>query len=513
MTVTVANTATTNSWEYWLDRTNELAFAQTYKNVSVGSNTAVGDASISGTFSGGDLVANNTTTSTTNATGALVVKGGAGIAENLNVGGTFDLDGIATFNNVANFGQAAFTANVTFGDGDVLSFGAAADLELSHDGVDSVIKGGAGLKVDSDLLTIRNGSQDETTATFAANGAVTLYHDNAAKFATSATGVDVTGTATVDGLTIDGTSDINGAMTFQSPADIAFDDMATNGSKFLKVNAGGTAVEYSNSIITNISEIGDVAIGGSLALANGHVLVYNESTSQFENFPRDLLDTILFQDLDNVDGSGEGSILIKTTGATGLTGTANGYVAGRMDNVSETTFISQTGTSLTYSSDTNSHLQVFKNGVKLVPTTDFTSNTTTITLNDTLDTADIVQVVEFDPTAFVAADGTATDAAHSDYSDMRLKENINLWAHNEDIYNVNTYTYYWQDKDRFHDRQEVGFIAQELEQHVPQVVVKNAEGERMVDYGKMTAVLLSLIKEQKDEIENLKTILLKNGIE
>ena len=184
-----------------------------------------------------------------------------------------------------------------------------------------------------------------------------------------------------------------------------------------------------------------------------------------------------------------------------------------MDNVSETTFISQTGTSLTYSSDTNSHLQVFKNGVKLVPTTDFTSNTTTITLNDTLDTADIVQVVEFDPTAFVAADGTATDAAHADYSDMRLKENLNLWTHNEDIYNVNTYTYYWQDKDRFHDRQEVGFVAQELEQHVPQVVVKNAEGERMVDYGKMTAVLLSLVKEQKDEIENLKTILLKNGIE
>ena len=40
---------------------------------------------------------------------------------------------------------------------------------------------------------------------FAANnGAVTLYYDNAAKIATTSTGVDVTGTVTADGLTVSG---------------------------------------------------------------------------------------------------------------------------------------------------------------------------------------------------------------------------------------------------------------------------------------------------------------------
>ena len=39
-------------------------------------------------------------------------------------------------------------------------------------------------------------------ATFTANGAATLYYDNAAKIATTSTGVDVTGTVTADGLTV-----------------------------------------------------------------------------------------------------------------------------------------------------------------------------------------------------------------------------------------------------------------------------------------------------------------------
>jgi hypothetical protein len=41
-------------------------------------------------------------------------------------------------------------------------------------------------------------------ATFATDGAVTLYYDNAAKLATTSTGIDVTGTVTADGLTVDG---------------------------------------------------------------------------------------------------------------------------------------------------------------------------------------------------------------------------------------------------------------------------------------------------------------------
>ena len=510
MTVNVSNTAVTNTPTYLIDRTNELADAMSTKAVTVGSNTAIGDAAINGTFTAENYVANATTTSTTNATGALVVKGGAGIAENLNVGGTFDLDGIGTFNANASFtGIVTHYANVSLGDSDVLAFGDADDLKIYHDSTDSIING-TSLKIDSDVVTVRNGSSTETLATFTANGAVDLYYDNASKITTTATGADVTGTITVDGIVVDGTTDVNGVATFRTPADIAFDNMSSNGGKYVRVNAGGTAVEYANAEIDSVFDLGNVELNGSLA--NSHVLAYDITAGKFKNYPRSLLDAIQFSDLDNLDGSGAGSILVKTTGASGLTGTSNGYVAGRMDNVSETTFTSQTGNTITYSSDANSHLQVFKNGVKLVPTTDFTHDTNSVDLIVNLDAADIVQVVEFDPTAIVAADGTATDTAHADYSDMRLKEDIQFYTPSEDVYNLNTYTYYWQDKDRFHDRQEVGFIAQELEQFVPQTVIKNSDGERMVDYGKMSAVLMSLIKEQKERIDGLEELLKLNGI-
>ena len=61
MTVTVANTANTNTFDYWRNRTNELADAMTNKTVTVESNTATGNAAITGTFSANVLFLGNTT--------------------------------------------------------------------------------------------------------------------------------------------------------------------------------------------------------------------------------------------------------------------------------------------------------------------------------------------------------------------------------------------------------------------------------------------------------------------
>jgi len=60
MTITVANTEITNTFDYWRARTNEVAYALTNKVVSVDSNAAVGNAQIFGvlfanTFSGNTL--------------------------------------------------------------------------------------------------------------------------------------------------------------------------------------------------------------------------------------------------------------------------------------------------------------------------------------------------------------------------------------------------------------------------------------------------------------------------
>ena len=64
MTLNIANTANNNTFDYWRNRTNELAFASTRYAVTVDSNTAVGNAAITGTFTSNVLVSNTASLNT-----------------------------------------------------------------------------------------------------------------------------------------------------------------------------------------------------------------------------------------------------------------------------------------------------------------------------------------------------------------------------------------------------------------------------------------------------------------
>jgi hypothetical protein len=64
MTVNIANTANNNTFDYWRNRTNELAYAMSTYAVTVNSNTATGNAAITGTFTSNSLIANSVTINT-----------------------------------------------------------------------------------------------------------------------------------------------------------------------------------------------------------------------------------------------------------------------------------------------------------------------------------------------------------------------------------------------------------------------------------------------------------------
>ncbi|MEA2112812.1 MAG: tail fiber domain-containing protein, partial [Patescibacteria group bacterium] len=51
---------------------------------------------------------------------------------------------------------------------------------------------------------------------------------------------------------------------------------------------------------------------------------------------------------------------------------------------------------------------------------------------------------------------------------------------------------------------QIGLIAQELEEHFPHLVNTDSEGYKSIQYGKLSAVLLEGMKEQQQEIEELK---------
>ena len=112
----------------------------------------------------------------------------------------------------------SMTGDLSFGDNNKVVLGAGSDLKLYHTGSHSYIdeSGTGNLYIGSN-----NGGgvyiqgSGETLASFVDDGAVTLNFDNAAKVATSSTGIDITGTATMDGLTVNSGS-TNTVATFQS---------------------------------------------------------------------------------------------------------------------------------------------------------------------------------------------------------------------------------------------------------------------------------------------------------
>jgi archaellum component FlaC len=51
---------------------------------------------------------------------------------------------------------------------------------------------------------------------------------------------------------------------------------------------------------------------------------------------------------------------------------------------------------------------------------------------------------------------------------------------------------------------QIGVIAQEIEEVIPELVYEDAGGTKSVAYGKITAVLIEAIKDQQNEINELK---------
>ena len=102
-----------------------------------------------------------------------------------------------------------FTDKITLPDSAAgsINVGLSSDLQIYHDGSNSYIRdtGTGVLVLKSNFISVDT-ETGETMAVFDDNGAVTLYHDNSAKLATSASGVTVTGTVAATSYTGDGSS-------------------------------------------------------------------------------------------------------------------------------------------------------------------------------------------------------------------------------------------------------------------------------------------------------------------
>ena len=168
-----------------------------------GAGAAVTD--ISSDF--GALSASNNLSDLASAATALTNLGVTATAAELNYNDITTLGTVEASKTVT----ADSSGNVRFPDNEELQLGTGGDLKLLHTGSDSIIRdAGSGdlyIQASSNIRFTTPGG-GETFAQFTENGAVALMYDDTNVMQTTSTGINVTGTAVTDGVTVDGTLDI-----------------------------------------------------------------------------------------------------------------------------------------------------------------------------------------------------------------------------------------------------------------------------------------------------------------
>jgi len=153
--------------------------------------------------------------------------------------------------------------DVTFPDNEKLKLGTGGDLQLYHDGGNSVIAdNGTGnllLYASTDLILQQSGSANRY-ADFAENGAARIYHSGNIKFVTTSVGADVTGELIADSYneTYAAVTSSSNATTVDCEAGNAFSHTLTENTTFTFSNppASGTAYSFSIEIIQDASASG-----------------------------------------------------------------------------------------------------------------------------------------------------------------------------------------------------------------------------------------------------------------
>ena len=197
-----------------------------------------------------------------NGTGTLFLDAAqVNILDGANTAAAFTAAGATTLYHNGSAKLATTSGGVTVTGGLT-----ATALAVNSGGSTSDLSGTAIFRIMGGDVRITNAAGSEAMATFAADGAVTLYHDSSAKLATTSTGVQTTGTLNVNGAysfpTSDGTNgqvlqtDGSGNLTFVTGGGGAGDITAVVAGTNLTGGAtsGSATVNLAGSL-TSISKI------------------------------------------------------------------------------------------------------------------------------------------------------------------------------------------------------------------------------------------------------------------
>ena len=456
----------------------------------------------------------NSTSSTNTTSGALVVTGGVGIAGDLNVGGslsmanllvsgTFEVTGATTLKSTLGVtGAATFESSV--GVSGPLGVTGATYLNgtLGVTGA-ATFKSSAGV----------NGSLGVTGATYLNS---TLGVTGAATFESS---LGVSGPLGVTGATyLNGSLGVTGAATFKSSVGVS-GPLGVTGATYLNGTLGVTgAATFKSSAGVN----GPLGVTGATYL-NGTLGVTGAST--FKSTLDVSGDTTLQSDLyvygGDIFGPTSGTINIGNNCNTLNIGTSSSTGTINMGNTGNTV-----NSVITYGGDIggpgdtagtgNAALQV--NGGVFIEDNLMVyggnicgpqGSTLNIGYGVSLYSVSTINIgntgsnpsVNILGSSGLSISGQCQAASFNATSDYRIKENVSHLDENFNVDKLNPVTY----TNKKTEKQDIGFIAHEIQEIYPYLVTGEKDGEKMqtINYIGLIGVLVKEVQELKKRINEL----------
>ena len=408
------------------------------------------------------------------------------------------------------------SGDMTFGDNNKAIFGAGSDLEIYHDGSNSYIEdAGAGVLFIKGTggVYLRGKDSNEDLGRFLENGAVDLYYDGSSKLATTATGIDVTGTVTADGLTVEGTGTY--LVSLNNTSQDARLELKKSGTQYGQVSVGTNQMNLvasgASTVMRFVNDAGEAAridssgrlfVGATTGVGNDRVLIATDSSGTYSQC-LNLKDT-------NASANGNYFLVVRKSddtyvGALRRSGTDNAMLIEGNSYLNFATASAANAMRL----DASGNLLVGASTFSFVGSNDCVQiSGTEGRINIENDTASTAYAVAFYNTnglvGRISTSGSATSYVTS--SDQRLKDNIvDAPSASDDIDAIQVRSFDWK-ADGSHQR--YGMVAQELMTVAPEAVSGAPESDDMmgVDYSKLVPMLVKEIQSLRARVAQLEGV-------
>ena len=479
----------------------------------------------------GLLKVTNTAVSTNATSGAMVISGGVGIGGTVNIAGNENIEGLL---NVTNSTESSTSSNgaviISGGLGIAKNTNIAGQLKVTSSTASTnastgamVITGGIGIGGAVYIAGNENVAgilkvTDTTVSTNASTGAMVI---------TGGVGiggsVNITGNENVAGLlnvtnSTESSSSSNGAVVILGGVGIAKN---TNIAGELKVTA---STDSTNASTGALVITGGVGIGGTVNIAGnenvtGLLKVTNTAVSTDATSGAMVISGgVGIGGAVNITGNENVAGLLNVTNSTESSTSSNGAVVilgglGIAKNTNIAGVLKVTDT--TASTNATSGAMVISGGVGIGGVVNITGNEnvagvlkvtdTTVSTNATSGAMVISGGAGIGGNLNVGGDFTLS-GAQTTTSDQTLKTDIVPIDNALDkVLNMNGVYFNWIDKEKFNDRHQIGFLAQNVESVIPELVLTDNSGIKSVNYSQLVAVLVEAFKEQNNVINQLKT--------